>query len=146
MVLVSAEWLLKVLDDPAVKVFDASWFMPSANRNAQAEYAEAHIPGAQFFDIDAISELDRQAQMLNMIHEYDGQCRAASEKGGDLNELFTLPVREGIGRAKSVPADEYKDNYAALLDEMERLLPELDTDTGPQPNMATITQLPARAE
>ena len=58
MVLVSAEWLLKVLDDPAVKVFDASWCMPSANRNTQAEYAEAHIPGAQFFDIDAISEID----------------------------------------------------------------------------------------
>ena len=58
MILVSAEWLLKVLDDPAAKVFDASWCMPSANRNTQAEYAEAHIPGAQFFDIDAISEAD----------------------------------------------------------------------------------------
>ena len=78
-----------------------------------------------FVDIDSYSELDRQAQMLNMIHEYDGQCRAASEKGGDLNELFTLPVREGIGRAKGVPADQYKDNYAALLDQMEREINEV---------------------
>ena len=78
-----------------------------------------------FVDIDSYSELDRQAQMLNMIHEYDSQCRGASEKGGDLNELFTLPVREGIGRAKGVPADQYKDNYAALLDEMEREINEV---------------------
>ncbi len=34
--------------------------------------------------------------------------------------LFTIPAREGIGRAKSVPADQYKDNYAALSDQMER--------------------------
>ena len=73
-----------------------------------------------FVDIDSYSELDRQARMLDIIHEYDGQCRTAAEKGGDINELFTIPSREGIGRAKAVPAEEYKDNYAALLDQMER--------------------------
>ncbi len=73
-----------------------------------------------FVDIDSYSEYDRQARMLAMIRAYDVQCRAASEKGADLNDLFGIGVREGIGRAKSVPADQYKENYAALLEQMER--------------------------
>ena len=73
-----------------------------------------------FVDIDSYSEYDRQERMLAMIREYDTQCRAAAEKGGELAELFAIPAREGIGRAKSVPADQYKDNYAALSEEMER--------------------------
>ena len=73
-----------------------------------------------FVDIDSYSEYDRQARMLTMIRDYDAQCRAAAEKGGSLAELFAIPAREGIGRAKAVPADQYKDNYAALSEEMER--------------------------
>ena len=73
-----------------------------------------------FVDVDSYSEYDRQERMLAMIREYDTQCRAAAEKGGELAELFAIPAREGIGRAKSVPADQYKDNYAALSEQMER--------------------------
>ncbi len=73
-----------------------------------------------FVDIDSYSEYDRQARMLTMIRDYDAQCRAAAEKGGSLAELFAIPAREGIGRAKAVPADQYKDNYAALTEEMEQ--------------------------
>ena len=73
-----------------------------------------------FVDIDSYSEYDRQARMLAMIREYDALCRGAAEKGGALADLFAIPAREGIGRAKSVPADQYKDDYAALTEEMER--------------------------
>lgn len=72
-----------------------------------------------FADIDSYSEYDRQARLLAMIHQYDQECRGASERGGDLNALFSIPAREKIGRAKSVPADLYKDSYANLLVEME---------------------------
>ena len=72
-----------------------------------------------FVDIDSYSEYDRQARMLVMIRSYDEQCRAAAERGGDLNELFNVPVREKIGRAKAVPADQYVDNYAKIQAEME---------------------------
>ena len=73
-----------------------------------------------FVDIDSYSEYDRQARMLAMIRDYDALCRGAAERGGALADLFAIPAREGIGRAKSVPADQYKDNYAALTEEMER--------------------------
>ena len=73
-----------------------------------------------FVDIDSYSEYDRQARLLAMIRSYDVQCRAASERGGTLGELFSIGAREGIGRAKSVPADQYKQVYADLLAEMEQ--------------------------
>ena len=52
-------------------------------------------------------------------YSYDQQCRAAAERGGKIADLFAIAAREGIGRAKSVPADQYKDAYAKLAEEME---------------------------
>ena len=72
-----------------------------------------------FVDIDSYSEYDRQARMLALIREYDSRCRSASERGGAIADLFAIPVREKIGRAKSVPADEYREAYAAMDREME---------------------------
>ena len=54
--LVSTEWLAAHLRDPDLRVIDASWYLPDHNRDARAEYAAAHIPGARFFDIDEISD------------------------------------------------------------------------------------------
>ena len=53
---VSTDWLAERLDDPGVVVIDATWFMPGTPRDARAEHAEKHIPGAVFFDIDEISD------------------------------------------------------------------------------------------
>ena len=54
--LVSTDWLAAHLGDPDLRIIDASWHMPSAGRDARAEYEAAHIPGARFFDIDAIAD------------------------------------------------------------------------------------------
>lgn len=54
--LVSTQWLAAHLNDPDLRILDASWHMPAAGRDARAEYEAAHIPGARFFDIDAISD------------------------------------------------------------------------------------------
>ncbi|MEY8404248.1 V-type ATP synthase subunit A [Oscillospiraceae bacterium 44-34] len=72
-----------------------------------------------FVDIDCYSEYDRQARMLAMIRRYEDLCRDASAKGGSLNDLFSIPVREKIGRAKSVVADEYQAAYDIIDQEME---------------------------
>ena len=55
--LVSTDWLGKHLRDPDLRLLDASWFLPGSGRDAKAEYATAHIPGARFFDIDEIADL-----------------------------------------------------------------------------------------
>lgn len=53
--LVSGDWLEAHLHDPDLKIVDATWFMPGTPRDPKAEYEAAHIPGAVFFDIDAVS-------------------------------------------------------------------------------------------
>jgi thiosulfate/3-mercaptopyruvate sulfurtransferase len=54
--LVSTEWLAQHLRAPDVRVVDATWFLPTMQRDAKAEYRDAHIPGAVFFDIDEIAD------------------------------------------------------------------------------------------
>lgn len=54
--LVSTEWLAAHLNDPDLRVIDGSWHMEASGRDAHAEYQAAHIPGARFFDVDAIAD------------------------------------------------------------------------------------------
>ena len=56
--LVSTSWLAEHLDDAAVRIVDASWYLPDHNRDPKAEYLTAHIPGAIPLDIDAVSDPD----------------------------------------------------------------------------------------
>ncbi|HRX37028.1 MAG TPA: 3-mercaptopyruvate sulfurtransferase [Aestuariivirga sp.] len=55
---VSTEWLERHLGSPDICILDGSWYLPAAQRDAKAEFTEAHIPGARFFDIDEISATD----------------------------------------------------------------------------------------
>ena len=72
-----------------------------------------------FMEIDWYSSYDRQFKMMGLIFEYDRLCRAAIEKGADVQELFGIPAREGIGRAKSAPEEEYSAQFETLRAEME---------------------------
>ena len=54
--LASTAWLAERLDDPRVRVVDASWHVPQLERDPRAEFTAGHIPGAVFFDIDDIAD------------------------------------------------------------------------------------------
>ena len=54
--LVSTEWLAAHLNDPDVKVIDASFKMPGVLPLPKDDYLASHIPGAVFFDVDAVSD------------------------------------------------------------------------------------------
>ena len=56
--LVSTDWLAARIDDPKVKVIDASFKLPGVLPLPVDDYLAAHIPGAVFFDVDAISDHD----------------------------------------------------------------------------------------
>lgn len=55
---VTADWLAEHLFDPALQVLDARMLPPGQEneRNIQAEYQAKHLPGAPFFDIEALSD------------------------------------------------------------------------------------------
>ena len=54
----ATEWLQAHLDAPDVAVLDATLYLPNEGKDARAEFAAAHIPGARFFDINEIADPD----------------------------------------------------------------------------------------
>jgi len=53
---VTSEWLAASLDDPMLRVYDASMYLPTENVDAHEQFLQGHIPGARFFDIDAVAD------------------------------------------------------------------------------------------
>src|SRR5258708_16820460 len=54
--LISTDWLAVHLNDPNVKVIDASFKLPGVMPLPKDDYLASHIPGAVFFDVDAVSD------------------------------------------------------------------------------------------
>ena len=61
----STDWLAEHLRDRNVVAVDGSLFLPTQKRDAHAEYRAGHIPGAVFFDVDAIS--DHSTELPHML-------------------------------------------------------------------------------
>jgi hypothetical protein len=56
--LVSTEWLAAELGKPDLVVFDATKYLPNEPKDGKAEFLNAHIPGARYFDIDQVADQD----------------------------------------------------------------------------------------
>lgn len=75
--LVSAEQLSALLGAPGLVIVDASWYLPSAGRDPEAEYASAHIPGAIRLPLDSISDTGNPLpHMLPSADGFAAQCEA----------------------------------------------------------------------
>ena len=85
-----------------------------------------------FVDVDSFSSYDRQEKLLAMILDYDRLCRTAIEAGACAQELFAIPSRERIGRAKSVPADQYVQVYGEISQNMAREIDAVTEKAGEQ--------------
>jgi len=92
-VLVSTDWLARHLKSPDLRILDGSWYLPDAGRDPRAEYAQAHIPGARFFDIDEIS--DHRSELPHMappVEKFMSRLRAMGV--GDGHQIV---VYDGAG-------------------------------------------------
>ena len=76
--LVSTEWLAGQLGAPRIRVVDATFFLPGQG-DAHAEFRKAHIPGAIFFDIDAIA--DPSTPLPHMLPGPDDFARTMAALG-----------------------------------------------------------------
>lgn len=89
----STEWLAGELGKPDVAVIDGSYYLPTQNRDARAEYTAAHIPGAVFFDINAVA--DHSTELPHMLPGPDQFGAAAGDLG--ISEKDTIVVYDGTG-------------------------------------------------
>lgn len=90
---VTTEWLAQHLDDPNVAIVDGSWYLPTMQRDAGAEYLERHIPGAVRFDIDAIRDVG--TPLPHMLPDVETFERAIGSLG--ISEDMTIVVYDGAG-------------------------------------------------
>lgn len=91
--LVSPLWIAERRADPSLRLLDASWYLPQTGRNAKAEYAAGHIPGASFFDLDAIS--DETSPWPHMLPPPQKFAREMGALG--IGDETTVVVYDGAG-------------------------------------------------
>jgi thiosulfate/3-mercaptopyruvate sulfurtransferase len=77
--LAETAWLADHLHAPGLVIVDGSSHLPGSGRDARAEYAAAHIPGALFFDIDAIA--DRSSPLPHMLPPAEEFARRMKDMG-----------------------------------------------------------------
>jgi len=91
--LVSTDWLAEHLAAPDIHVVDGSWYLPAMQRDAKAEYAEAHIPGAVYFDIDDIADTNNPLpHMLPSPEKFSSRVRKLG-----LGDGVRIVVYDGAG-------------------------------------------------
>ncbi len=90
---VSTEWLAAHLNDPNVVVIDGTWHLAVTGRDGRREYEGGHIPGAVFFDIDAIA--DTANPLPHMLPTPEAFAAAIGALG--IDETQTIVVYDGMG-------------------------------------------------
>ena len=91
--LVTTEWLAAHLDAPDIVVVDGSSYLPAHRRKGHEEYLAAHIPGAVFFDVDAIS--DKTTTLPHMLPTPEAFSSAMRQLG--IGDGATIVVYDGLG-------------------------------------------------
>jgi thiosulfate/3-mercaptopyruvate sulfurtransferase len=89
----TTEWLAGELGKPNVVVVDASYYLPTQKRDPKAEYLSSHIPGAVFFDLNAIA--DSSTDLPHMLPGPDQFGAAVGALG--IAETDTIVVYDATG-------------------------------------------------
>jgi thiosulfate/3-mercaptopyruvate sulfurtransferase len=91
--LVSTDWLAAHLGAPGLAIVDASWHLPADGRDGHAEFLERHIPGAVFFDIDAIA--DKTSSLPHMLPDPIAFSSAVRKLG--IGDGMKIVVYDSLG-------------------------------------------------
>ncbi|XP_061567481.1 3-mercaptopyruvate sulfurtransferase-like [Cololabis saira] len=84
---VSGQWLADAVRNkllgPKLRLLDASWYLPKTKRVAKDEFAQKHVPGASFFDIDECSDkssaFDHMLPTSREFSEYVGNLGVGND-------------------------------------------------------------------
>ena len=91
--LVTTDWLAARLGEPEVSIVDGSFYLPAQKRDAKAEFLAGLIPGAVFFDIDAIAD-----DSTDLPHMLPGATHFSDAMGKlGIGKDDTIVVYDGAG-------------------------------------------------
>ncbi|MFC7551517.1 hypothetical protein ACFQU7_03175 [Pseudoroseomonas wenyumeiae] len=76
--LVSAEWLRGEIGAPDLVVFDATYYLPNEPQDARALFAQAHVPGARFFDVNEVADPETNLPHMAPTPAVPSGCWASS--------------------------------------------------------------------
>src|SRR3954453_23758557 len=92
--LVSTEWLAANLTQPDLVVFDFTKYLPNEARDGAAEFLDAHIPGARYFDIDLVA--DQETTLPHMVPTAGRFERLMGEMGVSNSSRVVFYDQKGI--------------------------------------------------
>jgi thiosulfate/3-mercaptopyruvate sulfurtransferase len=98
--LVTTDWLATHLGKPDIAIVDGSFYLPAQKRDAKAEFLAAHIPGAVFFDIDAIA--DHSTDLPHMLPGATHFSEAVGKLGIGNDDTIVIYDGAGLGGAPRV--------------------------------------------
>lgn len=90
---VSFDWLAGRLGQPGISIVDASWYLPAQNRDPKTEFEQARIPGAVFFDQDAI--VDQASSLPHTLPSASVFAQAVGALG--ISDADTIVIYDGPG-------------------------------------------------
>jgi len=114
---VSTEWLANEIGASDLRVVDATWFMPDAGRNAQAEYEGGHIPGAVFMDLQELA--DANSSLPNILPPPEKFASRMQSLGlGDGSQAVLSGGAQAGQRIFTGTVTKLHDNFGFIDDEV----------------------------
>jgi len=98
--LCSVSELSSILKSERLRLLDCSWYLPSQNRNHAREFNERHISNAQFFDIDAVCDLNNP--LPHMLPSAESFAETARDLGINQNSRVVVYDSAGLFSAARV--------------------------------------------
>ncbi len=98
--LVSTAWLADRQGGAALRIVDATWYLPNDGRRGHDGYLETHIPGAVFFDLDAIA--DRTTPLPHMLPSAEQFATAVGALGIGTGDQIVIYDAHGLYSAPRV--------------------------------------------
>jgi V/A-type H+-transporting ATPase subunit A len=91
---------------------------------------EDYLHQNAFHEVDTYTSLRKQYRMLKLIMAFYYKGKKALEAGVPIRELFALPVRERIGRAKYTPEEEVENLFNDIENQLNKEMEELVSKEG----------------